>query len=374
MENKEVNNSFCPRCGAVTENGVCRSCGYGASMNGAGNPYWDNSYAIQERSKEEKEQQKKTAILVCCCIGVLVLALIVIAVFYGRTVFGRLTDVAGRLEKTVDSGQTAASEKEADRTEAKDNPMDEKADPGETPGLDKTDQSQIPENSEEAPAAEASGEKTYGFSPEDDYYKELANDLKEGLDYSIILEDEELKHAKTGAGYYFKYPKVESDVYNVEQLNEALYEEKEIFLEFCDLLAEYGEIEDDYQCDIVAYVTYMDEQKFSIVYSETIQDGSYLYLAMLYSVNVDIKNGGVLDNPNMLEINDTLIQELRRRDEEQNGGRLDDYTDAEIEESLKDPITLILFYTPLGMEIGVNLDDGWLTVTFKDYEKYLKQF
>lgn len=346
MENKEVNNSFCPRCGAVTENGVCRSCGYGASMNGAGNPYWDNSYAIQERSKEEKEQQKKAAILVCSCIGVLVLALIVIAVFYGRTVFGRLTDAAGRLEKTIDPGQTAASEKEADLTETKDDAMD----------------------------AEASGEKTYGFDPGDDYYKDLANDLKEGLDYSIILEDEELRHEKTGAGYYFKYPKVESDVYNVEQLNEALYEEKETFLEFCDLLAEYGEIEDDYQCDIVAYVTYMDEQKFSIVYNETIQDGSYIYLAMLYSVNVDIRNGGVLDNPNMLEINDTLIQELRRRDEEQNGGRLDDYTDAEIEESLKDPITLILFYTPLGMEIGVNLDDGWLTVTFKDYEKYLKQF
>ena len=368
MENKaESNNGFCPRCGAVTENGVCRSCGYGTSMKEAGNPYWDNSYAIQERSKEEKEQQKKTAILVCSCIGVLVLALIVIAVFYGRTVFGRLVDAAGRQEKTIDSRQEVVSEKEAD-------PTDAEADPGEIPGLDKRDQAQTPENSAEAPAAEAPGEKTYGFSPEDDYYKELANDLKEGLDYSIILEDEELKHAKTGAGYYFQYPKVESDVYHVEKLNEALYEEKEVFLDFCDLLAEYGEIGENYQCDIIAYVTYMDEQKFSIVYSETIQDGSYLYLAMLYSMNVDIKNGGVLDNTNMLEVNDNLIQELRRRDKEQNGGRLEDYTDVEIEECLKDPITLILFYTPLGMEVGVNLDDGWITVTFKDYEKYLKQF
>ena len=41
---------------------------------------------------------------------------------------------------------------------------------------------------------------------------------------------------------------------------------------------------------------------------------------------------------------------------------------------MNDPIDLILFYTPLGMEVGVNHDNGWCTVTYKDYEKYLKHF
>ena len=39
---------------------------------------------------------------------------------------------------------------------------------------------------------------------------------------------------------------------------------------------------------------------------------------------------------------------------------------------------MIAFYTPLGMEIGLNYEDvgssGWFTVTYKDYDRYLSKF
>ena len=35
---------------------------------------------------------------------------------------------------------------------------------------------------------------------------------------------------------------------------------------------------------------------------------------------------------------------------------------------------IIVFYTPQGMEIGFNYDEGWVTVTYKEYEQYLKVF
>ena len=37
---------------------------------------------------------------------------------------------------------------------------------------------------------------------------------------------------------------------------------------------------------------------------------------------------------------------------------------------------VIVFYTPKGMEIGFNYDDGygWVTVTYEEYEEYLKVF
>ena len=37
---------------------------------------------------------------------------------------------------------------------------------------------------------------------------------------------------------------------------------------------------------------------------------------------------------------------------------------------------VIVFYTPMGMEIGFNYDDGyaWVTATYEDYEDYLKVF
>ena len=40
--------------------------------------------------------------------------------------------------------------------------------------------------------------------------------------------------------------------------------------------------------------------------------------------------------------------------------------------------SLILFYTPLGLEVGYNYEtdssQGWVTVTFTDYEKFAKSF
>ena len=35
---------------------------------------------------------------------------------------------------------------------------------------------------------------------------------------------------------------------------------------------------------------------------------------------------------------------------------------------------LILFYTPIGMEVGFNYYNGWVTVTYPDYLKYQKKF
>ena len=35
---------------------------------------------------------------------------------------------------------------------------------------------------------------------------------------------------------------------------------------------------------------------------------------------------------------------------------------------------IIVFYTPKGLEIGFNYDEGWVTVTYEDYEQYLKVF
>ena len=41
---------------------------------------------------------------------------------------------------------------------------------------------------------------------------------------------------------------------------------------------------------------------------------------------------------------------------------------------LNDDDSLIIFYTPLGMEVGFNYYYGWVTVTYKDYQKYKSLF
>ena len=89
----------------------------------------------------------------------------------------------------------------------------------------------------------------------------------------------------------------------------------------------------------------------------------------LYNSN-NGKNAGILD------IDDEFAIDFRKRCEEQNGeiNGLNYYSDQQIREYLTNENSLIILYTPLGMEVGINYDDGWATVTYKDYEKFTKQF
>lgn len=52
-------------------------------------------------------------------------------------------------------------------------------------------------------------------------------------------------------------------------------------------------------------------------------------------------------------------------------------TDEQLQDFLSDSDTNIIFYTPVGLEIGFNYttssSSGWVTVTIKDYERYMKK-
>lgn len=82
----------------------------------------------------------------------------------------------------------------------------------------------------------------------------------------------------------------------------------------------------------------------------------------------------MLNNTDLLNINDSFSVDFRERCERQNGEIEELYymSDQEITGYLTENDYLIIFYTPLGMEIGFNYYDGWVTVTYKDYKRYQK--
>ena len=41
---------------------------------------------------------------------------------------------------------------------------------------------------------------------------------------------------------------------------------------------------------------------------------------------------------------------------------------------LQDESSLVIFYTPMGLEVGLNLDQRIVYVTYSDYEKFLNKF
>ena len=83
-----------------------------------------------------------------------------------------------------------------------------------------------------------------------------------------------------------------------------------------------------------------------------------------------------MDNTDIIAVDDDFSVDFRYRSEEQNGtiDTLDWMSDQEITELLTSSGNLIIYYTPMGMEIGFNYEDGWVTVTYHDYKDYLKIF
>ena len=55
-------------------------------------------------------------------------------------------------------------------------------------------------------------------------------------------------------------------------------------------------------------------------------------------------------------------------------GEFSDLEELSYEEiaEMMDTNRLILFYVPQGMEVGLNTENGWVSITLEDYEKYLK--
>ena len=164
---------------------------------------------------------------------------------------------------------------------------------------------------------------------------------------------------------------------NLDRINDALYSEVELLTEYFEEdYAPYMKNNEDgyFSATAVCYVTYMDEDKLSVAFQERIYADFY-DMAYLECFNIDMANGVILDNQEMLSIDDDFSVEFRTRSDEQNGEiySLTNMTDQEITGYFNSP-DVIVFYTPKGMEIGFNYEDGWVTVTYEEYEQYLNVF
>lgn len=85
-------------------------------------------------------------------------------------------------------------------------------------------------------------------------------------------------------------------------------------------------------------------------------------------MNFRVETGEVIGYEEMAELDQDLAIRFRAQDKTQNDGveYVQDLTDEELLEILGDPQAAVMFYTPVGLEIGFNYEDGWVTVTFKE--------
>lgn len=226
-------------------------------------------------------------------------------------------------------------------------------------------------------------EEDYGYDEYDGsddgaMYYEFGNDIRNDLDYSVKMEY--ANNYKGGSGQEEqRYVLAEGSVTlkgipNEEAVNQALADAlKEAKTSYYDayLTQEY----DYFYSVIEPYVTYMDEEVCSVIftvyeYFELPGEDTERVNTWISSVNIDVTEGKVLTNTEMMEFDMEFAEEFRTKSNEQNGEVLpDDMTGEQILAFLQSEEGLIIFHTPLGMEVGICFDDAdglgnWITVTY----------
>ena len=213
------------------------------------------------------------------------------------------------------------------------------------------------------------GDEYYEPSPDDDYYVELADYIRDDLSYSVDFE--EYTHSDYENSVYISiwYAQVSDDVTNSDVINEYLMDGAMYYANMYE-----SDSVTNLSLEIESFVTYMDEETLSVaVYESVYLDGDVYY--DLYCMNFDLKTGTLLDNTEIVEVSDDLVDAFVDQSIYQNGytSSVSDYSDEEIADFMRDEESLILFYTPVGLEIGYNHPNGWVTATLKDYQRFLKK-
>lgn len=158
----------------------------------------------------------------------------------------------------------------------------------------------------------------------------------------------------------------------LEGVNNAIYKEVQAIEDYGQSVTDWLSDSKEFSFETESYVTYMDENILSIIYVEYGYLDDEVYESYVIPVNIDMKSKMALTNSQILEIDDAFSIEFRERCEKQNGEIrfFSSFSDQDFTYLLTDEDSLIIFYTPMGMEVGFNYYYGWVTVTYKDYQKY----
>lgn len=209
-------------------------------------------------------------------------------------------------------------------------------------------------------------------------YYEFHNAIREDLSYWVEFEtDDEVMGENENIFLNVSYPVFYSeDETDLAGVNSAAQKELEELQDYMHYVSEWLSDDEEFSFEVESYVTYMDEEILSIAYMEYGYLNGERYESYVISVNIDMNSKMALTNSQLLNIDDDFSIEFRNRCEKQNGeiDSLYYYSDQDITELLNSEDSLILFYTPLGMEVGFNYYYGWVTVTYPDYQKYQRNF
>lgn len=206
------------------------------------------------------------------------------------------------------------------------------------------------------------------------YYEEFVDCIDETVPYHVQREFVSVEKEKENICIRVSYVQLEGEIPNLEQINKVLKEKA--LEEYNQYQISGGQNAQLGSIDVKSIVTYNDFDTISVV---LMKEAYLAYQNMLQveTVNVNLATGIVMDNESILHLDDSFGEVFRNRSNKQNGSSygIELYSNEEIVELLRDPKSLILFYTPIGMEVGYHYKRdgyaGWITISLTDYQQFL---
>jgi len=213
------------------------------------------------------------------------------------------------------------------------------------------------------------------------YYEGVTDCIDTTVSYKINREFFEYDDKALNVCIRIAYYQLEGDIPNLDKINEYIKAEALYYATMYDNEKEgfdayIKEYNGGYIVTSDAFVTYNSEELISIVLDESYSFVGNTYLG-LRGININLETGTLLDNTSLLCMDEKFAAEFKERSQKQNGTievGVDNYSNEKLVELLNDSDHLILFYTPLGMEVGYwyreSVGVGWVTVTYRDYQNY----
>lgn len=210
------------------------------------------------------------------------------------------------------------------------------------------------------------------------YYQYVVNSYVENDNYEVERRIIRFEGQINGifANAYCAYYNLYSDDVDYTAVNEVLRNQAVTSL-YNYVTTHSGSSAFNYTLYCDSVITFNNDDIFSVAYNSTAYADNNTQTFYIHGVNVDVKNGEVMDNTKIFNLDDDFSRFFISRSNTQNSF-VDaiNYSDIkDVTKVLNDDDSLILLFTPLGLEIGCDYrykyTYGWVTVTINDFDKYL---
>lgn len=422
--------TFCPRCGAATEPTVCSNCGYTF-------PTLDSTETKEEEflveQEEKRENKHNFGWIIAIILTVLFLLFLLLAILGFGGIVGYLVFASNNVNpstntpnivnnSTLHFGDDDEEDDEDEDENENENDGDKDNDIEPEEDNNKVHDDSIKFSSGVSPYTDLIVEYDYDVLEDylasgNEYYDEVANfkndifkqknyysyigathdtygrdnfptpyyePIQDSIEYAknYDIERRIVKYESDVNGIlvnmYCAYYQIISDDEDFSEVNDTLRNQSLMYVN--NFINDYSANLTDYSYDIFidSFVTYNDEDIVSVLYDITsYNERNELDEILLFSVNVDVKNCAVMDNTKIVNIDKDFADFFVDRCTAQMGSHVyvNNLSNEEIQYMLTNEDTLIVYFSPLGLEIGYQYlyqgSKGWITCTINDFDEYI---